>query len=221
MIKHNGCLIAIEGISGVGKTTFAKILSEKFIKKNINVAVLGGFNICQRSSDITRFCRELVEKKRFFDYPLLSEIHLLMSEIIMDIEKNVKPLLNQGAVVLYDNYIYSILAVEIARIRQTCCIKKSNTYIEYLKNTINNYINISNMPRPDCTIYLTCTIDQIVERLKKRDKCNVTEEQKQLLRMIAIEYNCILDLNKTIIVESNGKIEQEINSSYQKVMEIF
>ena len=77
-----GMLIAIEGISGSGKSSFAKKLCNLLFKYGIPHSSYGGFNISEQSTELTKFCNYIVTHERFLGFPIISETHLLLAEIV-------------------------------------------------------------------------------------------------------------------------------------------
>lgn len=215
-----GMLIAIEGISGAGKTMFSRLLKDHIL--NINPTILcecyGGFEGGNSNSEITEFCRELVSKKRFINFPILAEYHLLLSEIFFDIEQHVKPCLQRGGIVIYDNYLKSILAFESALVLQYHN-KNKESLISYMEDTMQNLIITGNIPKENITAYLECDCETATERIVKRDNMPVTDEQKYTQRLINKQYHQYLNFKDAIIIcnNQNNSFDNEIEKVMNKI----
>lgn len=210
-------LINIEGISGSGKSKIIEILKGKLVG---DVVSLGGFNINQYSTDLTKFCRQLVRNRPMFHLPLISEMHLLISEMLMDIEQNIISIQNKDIIILYENYWDSILYYElaIAKIEYPC----NDQLIDYINRTfdlINKYYNI---PKPTYSIYIDCDIDIIHERIKKRDQIILSEKDICILKEVNNYYKINQDSKFDLTIINRGSIEDLVEElSFISKMEVF
>ncbi len=205
---QTGILMTIEGISGAGKTSTSIALKKVLEKNNRTVLLLGGFEIHTYSSPITRFCRELVQSNRFVGLPWNSEIHLLISELLFDIEQMVKPALIQGQIVIFDGYWDSLIAYESARIK-LLEPERSKAAIEYINSIINNIFTFQTIPLPDYTVYIDCDLMDSKIRLENRDNLPVSEKDLELQKEIERQYSLVFE-GRTII-----RIKNDIFSNQQ------
>ena len=213
MIKK-GKFVAIEGISGSGKTTLLKYLNKKYS----NVLYLGGYDIRDNSSELTKLCNKLCKQKIYFDLPLMCEFHFFLSELLYDIEKQVIPALESGQTVIYDNYVMSILAIEsaMAVISLENVAKK---YIRYFNNTIDKLIKMKSIIQADFTVFIDTDIDITIERLKNRDKY---ENDYSVLKKIQGQirknyYSLLCENNDNIVIFNNNTL----NEFYSNIDDIF
>lgn len=210
-------LINIEGISGSGKSKIIEILKGKLVG---DVVSLGGFNINQYSTDLTKFCRQLVRSRPMFQLPLISEMHLLISEMLMDIEQNILSFQNKNIIIFYENYWDSILYYELAIAKTKYPFNKQ--LIDYINRTfdlVNKYYNI---PKPTYSIYVDCDIDIIRERIEKRDQIILSETDICILKEVNNFYKINQDSKINLIIKNRGSIEDLVDelSSISK-MEVF
>lgn len=214
-MTKKGKLITIEGISGCGKTTLLKYLNEKYN----NVLCLGGYDIRDSSSELTKLCNKLCKQKVYFDLPLMCEFHFFLSELLYDVEKQVIPALKLGKTVIYDNYVTSILAVESAI---AIFSLKSNAmeYVEYFKNTVDKLIKMKTIVQADFTVLIDTNVDITIERLKNRGTYkNNYKTLIKLQRKILENYYSLLAKNENNIVIFNNNTLNEFYSSIDDVFD--
>lgn len=210
-------LVNIEGISGAGKSKIIEILKGKLVG---DIVSLGGFNINQYSTDLTKFCGKLVRSRPMFHLPVMSEMHLLISEMLMDIEQNILSFQNKNTIILYENYWDSILYYElaIAKIKYPC----NNQVIDYINKTfdlVNKYYSI---PKPTYSIYVDCDIDIICERIEKRDQIILSETDICILKEVNNFYKINQDSKINLTIKNRGSIEDLVDElSFISKMEVF
>lgn len=208
-------LINIEGISGAGKTRVIEILQE--LVSN-DCLFLGGFNVKEYSTDLTRFCRELTHKNHMIKLPIISELHLLIAEIVMDIHDNVIPALMENRLVFYENYWSSIMFYEtsIAKI----IYKGDVRLIEYIKKIIEVSEEYCKIPRPDFTIFIDCEIDTAVKRIEKREQKCLTRDDIEILKEVRRLYLDNPPINKSFFLWNdtpNENLKTELSKILQRM----
>lgn len=201
---RNGILVTIEGISGSGKTALSNALRNEFESLGCEVLLLGGFEVHPYSSPITVFCRELVTTNRFVGLPWTSETHLLIAELLFDVERLVKPALDNGKIVIYDGYWDALLAFQSARI-QLQQSSKGLSAIYYLKKVIEMIFPFETIPMPDCTIYIKCDVAKAKLRLEQRDLMPVTPEHLALQIEIARQYDSIFVGREILVIDNSDE----------------
>lgn len=206
-----GILIVVEGISGSGKSSLVKELCNEFEKYGISHASYGGFNISDRSTVLTKFCNYIVKRKRFIGLPIISETHLLLSEMIMDIDLNVKKDLRNNKVIVYENYFDSVHIYQSARI-QTMSIsqKEKNNLQHYLDETIELVEQNIDIPKPDIIVYLDQSIDICNKRILNRDNLEVTCEHARLQSEIKKRYLEYYLEKTNVIFFDNESLQKEL-----------
>lgn len=106
--------IVIDGIDGCGKSTQVKRLTESLAERGYAVAV----SKWQDSSYIKKlYVGDLLKRiqEGSVRIPPESRTFLLGADIAYRLDRNIRPLLNEGRVVIGDRYIYKIIAQGIAR----------------------------------------------------------------------------------------------------------
>lgn len=187
-----GKLIALEGVSCSGKTTFLKIMKKALKSNKDNCLFLGGFNITSQVSEITKLCNRLARNNTFLQINNVAEFHLILSEMINEIFEKVIPAINAGKIVFYDNYLLSILAFEKG------IYSNDLHFINYIDKAFDFLIHSYNLPVADKTIYIQCPIEITVDRLKQRDKTD-NPSVYNIQTNIDCEYKKILDNDKIVV----------------------
>jgi thymidylate kinase len=198
---NNGKLIAVEGISCSGKTTLVKKL-EELLDSN-KVLFLGGYDVRKHSSEFTKLSNKLSKETPYFDLPLIVELHFLISEILYDIEKIIKPALNQGKTVIYDNYWISIYIIESSISIMKYNKNESKKYSKYIEKTFRNVEKIVDIIEPDLTIFVDSTIESTINRMKNRNNSDFDEVYiHKLQNHIHNFYNKYLNKKNTYIIKN-------------------
>jgi dTMP kinase len=109
MVLKKGILIVFEGIDGSGKSVQAKLLQEKLREKGFDVVSF------QEPSD-SQWGREI--KKKALHPDSLSpeeELDLFVKDREDNVEKNLKPALQEKKVIILDRYYFSTISYQGAR----------------------------------------------------------------------------------------------------------
>lgn len=108
-MTREGFLISVEGIDGTGKTTQVQLLRD-WLKKH------GRSAVALKEPTQGRYGREIA--RRALSGGLKdpeTELRLFMEDRKEDVEKNIRPALNAGKVVIMDRYYQSNMAYQGAR----------------------------------------------------------------------------------------------------------
>jgi len=108
-MRRTGALIVIEGIDGAGKSTQAKSLLRRLRDKGISAVYF-------REPSRGRWGRELKRKaKQLGSLSPEQELELFLKDRRENVEKNLKPALRAGRVVVLDRYYFSTIAYQGAK----------------------------------------------------------------------------------------------------------
>lgn len=212
-MNKKGFLIQIEGISCAGKTTLVNCLAKSIDKE---VILLGGYNIREYSTELTRVCNELMHKKPFFDLSIVVELNLFVSEILYDIEKNVIPNLELGKIVLYDNYWDSIFIIEsiLSKVRYSddTQITKLINYIKRIKKITEETVFI---PKADLLIVVETDVNNTLDRMKTRGDIDELQEFVKIQTELKQKVHNIASKDKYVI-KNNGSL----NDYYFEILKL-
>ncbi len=198
-----GVLVAVEGISGAGKTTVSRVLKCHLEGLGWDVLLLGGFELHSYSSPLTAFCRELASSSRFIGLPWLSEVHLLIAELLHDTTVLLTPALRDGRIVVFDGYWDSLLAYQIARMALQQPDKRDDA-VAYLRNAMDALSLVLSVPTPDMVIYVRCETRIAQARLEKRDQLRISNEDMELQDKIDSEYRSLFADRSILEVDNSG-----------------
>ena len=107
-MTRKGHLITIEGIDGTGKTTQVQLLREWLEKHGIPAVAL-------KEPTQGRHGQEIGRRAATGNMDTDTELRLFMEDRKEDVEKNIRPALEAGKVVLMDRYYLSNMAYQGAR----------------------------------------------------------------------------------------------------------
>src|SRR5512137_26082 len=105
-MKLKGLFLVIEGLDGSGKTTQTHLLAQK-LSKNYPVNLTAEPSRGKIGTFIRQCC--LYEDKRL---PIEAEALLFAADRIEHLQKEIKPAIDEGKIVICDRYIYSSLAYQ-------------------------------------------------------------------------------------------------------------
>ncbi len=165
-VIKKGVFICIEGLDGSGKSTQAKLLTNKLNKAGYNA-------ICTAEPSqgkIGKFIRKrLFEQVRM---PITAEALLFAADRIEHVQNQVAPALAEGKIVVSDRYVYSSLAYQGSA-------GLSLDWIEIVN---------ANALKPDLCVFIDVEPSVVLERLKRKKSVMENLETQQKVRAIYLKY---------------------------------
>jgi dTMP kinase len=177
-MTKNGVFIVIEGLDGSGKTTQAKLLTER-LQKTHNVFCTAEPSQGKIGTFIRKCC--LYEKTRL---PIEAEALLFAADRIEHMQNEIAPALAQGKVVICDRYIYSSLAYQ----------GSTGLSLDWIK-TIN-----AGALEPDFSIFIDVSPEQVLDRLQRKKSVMETLETQQKVRKIYMKF---VEKDELILIDGN------------------
>ena len=165
-MSKKGVFICIEGLDGSGKTTQARILTERLFKSHNAVYT------AEPSHGTTgTFIREccLYEEKRL---PTAAEALLFAADRVEHVENEIRPALAEGKLVICDRYIYSSLAYQGSEGLSLAWIKKIN----------------SCALQPDFAVFIDVPPECVLERLHRKKSVMETLETQRKVREVYLNF---------------------------------
>jgi dTMP kinase len=165
-MSKKGIFIVIEGLDGSGKTTQAILLAKK-LSQRYSVILTAE----PSQGKIGTFIREgcLYEDKRL---PIEAEALLFAADRIEHIQKEIKPALDEGKLVICDRYVYSSLAYQ----------GSSGLSLDWIK-TIN-----ARALQPDFSVFIDIAPERVLERLQRKKSVMETLETQQKARDVYLQF---------------------------------
>jgi dTMP kinase len=165
-MANKGIFIVIEGLDGSGKTTQANLLAKK-LSQNYNVLLTAE----PSRGKIGTFIREgcLYEDKRL---PTEAEALVFAADRIEHMQKELKPALDEGKLVICDRYVYSSLAYQ----------GSAGLSLDWIK-TIN-----ARALQPDFSIFIDVSPEQVLERLQRKKSVMETLETQRKVREVYLKF---------------------------------
>ncbi len=188
-MKKNGVLICIEGLDASGKTTHAHQLVRNLQRRRFDAL----YTTEPSRGEIGRFIRTHVLQRRK-RVPSVVEALLFAVDRVDHMEREIKPALEKGKIVVSDRYIYSSLAYQGA----------AGLDLKWIEE-----INRSSLP-PNLAVYIDVPPEVVVKRIR-RDKSVMERIETQ--RRVREVYLKLVGAGKLVPVDGNrekGEVEKHI-----------
>ena len=167
-MKNKGVFICIEGLDGSGKTTHAHRIVRNLQKNGFDAV----YTTEPSTGDLGRFIRSsavLEGKKRV---PRVVEALLFALDRVEHLEKDVKPSLEEGNIVISDRCVYSSLAYQGAAGLELMWIEQ---------------INRMALPA-DLTIYIDVPPEVVVKRIRRKKSVMETLDTQRKVQEVYKKY---------------------------------
>ena len=185
-IISNTMLIALEGIDGSGKTTIRQMMAQRLKEMGYNVVILSEPTDGPYGRKIRQLARE-------FRRPSVEEeLELFMKDRIEDVEKNIRPALERGDIIIIDRYYISNAAYQGARGMDPMEIIKRNEKFS---------------PRPDITIILDIPPEIGLTRVKGRGESDGFETLDYLKKVRDI-YLSLQKWDNAVVVDATRPLDE-------------
>lgn len=160
VILQKGVLIVFEGIDGAGKSTQAEILLDRLKARGYDVAYF-------REPSESKWGREIKKRALFADsLSPEEELELFQKDRRENVERNLKPALEERKIVILDRYYYSTIAYQGAKGIDHEMIKKANEEF---------------VVKPDLVFILDIDAKRGLERIQNRKKKDKLFEREDYL----------------------------------------
>ena len=188
-MKKKGIFICIEGLDGSGKTTHAHRLVRNLQENRFDAI----YTTEPSRGELGTFIRGTIleGKKRV---PRVVEAVLFAVDRVEHINKDVKPALNEGKIVVSDRCVYSSLAYQGA----------AGLDLEWIEE-----INRFALP-PDLAIYIDVPPEVVVKRIRRKKS---VMERLETQRRVQEVYMRFVDNGKLMLIDGDrkkGEVEQNL-----------
>ncbi len=193
-MKRSGLLICIEGLDKSGKTTQSLLLVNALKSRGFEAV----YTTEPSAGEIGRFIQRYVLRRKQ-RVPASVEALLFAADRIDHVEREIKPMLKDGKMVVSDRYVYSSIAYQGA----------AGLDIEWIKE-------INKMAlKPDLAIYIDVPIEVIMRRLKGRER--TVMEYPDVQMKVRDIYISLVNEGKLTLVNGNRPIEK-VSSQIQRIV---
>jgi dTMP kinase len=192
-VKKKGFFICIEGLDGSGKTTHAHRIVRNLQERGFDAV----YTTEPSRGDLGTFIRSTVlqGKKRV---PRVVEALLFALDRVEHLEKDVKPALEKGKIVISDRCVYSSLAYQGA----------AELDIDWIEE-----INRLALPA-DLAIYIDVPPEVVVKRIRRKKSVMERLETQQKVQKVYMKY---VENGKLVPVDGD-KRKAEVTQSILKVI---
>ncbi|MBS7634779.1 dTMP kinase [Candidatus Bathyarchaeota archaeon] len=193
-MKRSGLLICIEGLDKSGKTTQSLLLVDALKSRGFEAV----YTTEPSTGEIGRFIQRYVLRRKQ-RVPASVEALLFAADRIDHVEREIKPMLKDGKIVVSDRYVYSSIAYQGA----------AGLDIEWIKE-------INKMAlKPDLAIYIDVPIEVIMRRLKGRER--TVMEYPDIQMKVRDIYISLVNEGKLTLVDGNRPIKK-VSSQIQRIV---
>ena len=186
-MKKKGFFVCIEGLDKSGKTTQSVLLVDALCKKGYDAV----YTTEPSEGEIGKFIRKYVLQRKD-RVPTVVEALLFAADRADHIENGVKPMLEEGKIVVSDRYVYSSLAYQGAAGLSLDWIKEIN----------------SQALKPDLAIYLDAPVDVLMQRYQSSksvmEKIETQRKVEQIYQRLVREKE-LIRINSKCSVEEAAK----------------
>ena len=164
-MTKRGAFICIEGIDASGKTTQAHRLVRNLRRRGLDAV----YTTEPSTGEIGKLIRDHVlnTKKRV---PVAVEALLFAADRVDHVEKEIKPSLQKGKIVICDRYVYSTVAYQGA----------ADLDLNWIEQ-INQFALVPNM-----ALFLDVSPEVVIERMQSKSKKSVMETLKNQRRVCEV-----------------------------------
>jgi dTMP kinase len=188
-VKKKGVFICIEGLDASGKTTHAHRLVRNLRKRGFDAL----YTTEPSRGEIGSFIRKYV-LQRNRRVPSVVEALLFAVDRVDHVEKEIKPALEEGKIVVSDRYVYSSLAYQGA----------AGLDLKWIEE-----INKLALP-PDLAIYIDVPPEVVVKRIKRK---KTVMERLETQRRVRDVYMKFVENGPLVPVDGNrrkGEVAKDI-----------
>jgi len=162
-----GVFICIEGLDASGKTTHARRLVRNLRRRGLDAL----YTTEPSSGEIGKFIRtHILQRKR--RVPSVVEALLFAVDRVDHMEKEIKPALEEGKIVVSDRYVYSSLAYQGA----------AGLDLKWIQE-----INRLALP-PDLAIYIDVPPEIVVKRIRRKKSVMERLETQRRVREVYMKF---------------------------------
>jgi len=188
-VTKKGFFICIEGLDGSGKTTHTHRLVRNLQKRGFYSV----YTTEPSEGEIGKFIRASVLQSRQ-RVPRVVEAVLFAADRVEHLEKDVKPALREGKIVVSDRCVYSSLAYQGA----------AGLDLEWIEE-----INRFALP-PDLALYIDVPPEVVVKRIRRKKSVMERLETQRRVKQVYIKF-----VDKGMLISINGdrkksEVEQNI-----------
>ncbi len=192
-MEKKGVFICIEGLDASGKTTHAHRLVRNLRRKGFDAV----YTTEPSRGEIGRFIRTyILQRKR--RVPSVVEALLFAVDRFDHVEKEIKPALENGKIVVSDRYVYSSLAYQGA----------AGLDLKWIEE-----INRLALP-PDLAIYIDVPPEVVVKRIRRKKSVMERLETQRKVREVYLKF---VKNGKLVPVDGNRR-KDEVAKDILKVV---
>jgi dTMP kinase len=190
-MSGKGLFICVEGLDGSGKTTQAKMLTKRLQSQK---AVYTAEPSRGKTGTFIRECC-LYEEKRL---PTVVEALLFAADRVEHVEKEIKPALAEGKLVVCDRYIYSSFAYQGSAGLNSGWIKRINSYAL----------------KPDYAVFIDVPPERVLDRLQRKKSVMETLEIQRKVRDVYLQF---VKKGELILVNGDKTKAEVADALYLKI----
>jgi dTMP kinase len=196
-MTKRGAFICIEGIDASGKTTQAHRLVRNLRRRGLDVV----YTTEPSTGEIGKLIRDHVlnRKKRV---PVAVEALLFAADRADHVDKEIKPALQKGKIVICDRYVYSTLAYQGA----------ADLDLNWIEQ-INHFALV-----PDLALFLDVSLEVVIERMQSKSEKSVMETLQNQRRVCEVYLKMVKE-GRIMCIDGNKPVNALAAEIWRVVVE--
>lgn len=195
-MRKKGYLISIEGIDGSGKTTQSKLLTGKLKERGYDAI----YTREPTNGPIGTIIKREVLRRGKRPPPVVEAV-LFAADRLNHVEKEIKPALEKGKVIICDRYVHSSLAYQGSAGISLKWIRKINKFA----------------PKPDLAIYLDVKPEIGLSRVRKE---KTVMDELEIQKLVRKMYLKLVEEGELVIVDGERSVDEVFNEVFKIVIKI-
>jgi len=203
LARERGLLVAVEGITGAGKTTLIDLVRKSLPPDTL---ICGGYRREDHRSDplhrdILEAIRRRLARDPFLRVDWRSETLLLLAELHLADRNHVRPALAEGRLVVYEHHLASIIAYQSARLLEDGHARSLKSALAATRRLVKHASDVSS---PDVVLFVEAKVDIAVRRAARRDRRRVGPHDVAFERQVQAAYGAALKAERVGVRRCRG-----------------
>ncbi|MBT9168949.1 MAG: Thymidylate kinase [Syntrophomonadaceae bacterium] len=209
-----GMLVTFEGQDGSGKSTLLHLVDAELRQRGFSVVVVPEFS----NRVVGKFLQETLTQNKFlrlntFGPSALTETMYVLSDLYSQDEFEIVPAFRDGAIVVKERHVDSILACQLPKIAEDYPQSNAEQIFQWLRQTCNQ------LTQPDLTVFLRVSDETLHRRIEARGE-QVAESDFAVFRKRQEIYDrlAVENSGRWFEIVNDGEPQDAVQTVVEQVM---